>query len=103
MVCKAGTILVPSGTYHNPYQKHLHIVCTDPDDQGRVVLVSVTTWINDLCDGTCILLEHEHPWLWKPKSYVNYRKRLMHFVQIVLNFDKMSRQIDHDLQDADGV
>ena len=31
------------------------------------------------------------------------RKRLMHFVQMVLNFDKMSRQINHDLQDADGV
>ena len=29
-------------------------------------------------------------------------KRLMHFVQMVLNFDKMSRQINHDLQDADG-
>ena len=38
------------------------------------VLVSVTTRTNDLCDGTCILLEHEHPWLWKPKSYVNYCK-----------------------------
>ena len=65
---------MPSGTYHNPDQKHLHIVCTDPDDQGRVVLVPVTTWTNDLCDGTCILLEHEHPWLWKPKSYILYRK-----------------------------
>ena len=31
------------------------------------------------------------------------QKRLMHFVQMVLNFDKMSRQINHDLQDADGV
>ena len=28
---------------------------------------------------------------------------LMHFVQMVLNFDKMSRQINHDLQNADGV
>ena len=26
----------------------------------------------------------------------------MHFVQMVLNFDKMSRKINHDLQDADG-
>ena len=30
-------------------------------------------------------------------------KRLMHFVQMMLNFDKMSRQINQDLQDADGV
>ena len=33
---------------------------------------------------------------------VNF-KRLMHFIQMVLNFDKMSRQINHDLQDADGA
>ena len=26
----------------------------------------------------------------------------MHFVQMVLNFDKMSRKINHDLQDVDG-
>ena len=30
-------------------------------------------------------------------------KRLMHFVQMVLNLDKMLRQINHDLQDADGA
>lgn len=71
---------MPSGTRHNPDQKHLHIVCTDPDDQGQVVLVSVTTWTNDFCDDTCILLEHEHPWLWKPKSYVYYRKADFHEV-----------------------
>ena len=28
---------------------------------------------------------------------------IMHFVQMVLNFDKMSQQINHDLQNADGV
>ena len=32
-----------------------------------------------------------------------FAKKVMHFVQMVLNFDKMSRQINHDLQDADGV
>lgn len=65
---------MPSGTYRNPDKRHLHIVCTDPDDKGQIVLVPVSTWTNDLCDSTCILLEHEHPWLWKPKSYVYYRK-----------------------------
>ena len=34
---------------------------------------------------------------------VAFSLRLMHFVQMVLNFDKMSRQINYDLQDADGV
>ena len=32
-----------------------------------------------------------------------FAKKVMHFVQMVLNFNKMSRQINHDLQDADGV
>ena len=31
------------------------------------------------------------------------KKRLMHFVQMVLNFDKMLRKINHDLQNTDGV
>ena len=74
MVCKAGTLLVPSGTSYNADQRHLHIICTDPDEAGKVVLVSVTTWTNDLCDDTCILLDHDHRWLWKPKSWVCYRK-----------------------------
>lgn len=74
MIVKAGTLLVPSGTAQNPNQKHLHIVCSDVNEAGLVVLVSVTTWTNELCDDTCVLLEHEHPWLWKPKSYVYYRK-----------------------------
>ena len=65
---------MPSGTYHNPDQKHLHVVCTDPDDIGNVILVSITTWTNNFCDGTCILLPHEHQWLYKPKSWVCYRK-----------------------------
>ena len=34
---------------------------------------------------------------------VGFDLKLMHFVQVVLNFDKMSRQINHDLQDFDGV
>jgi hypothetical protein len=68
-----GTLLVPSGPPHDPDRKHLHIVCNDTDASGFNLLVPVSSWINDLCDGTCVLLRHEHPWLTKPKSYVLYR------------------------------
>ena len=38
-----------------------------------------------------------------PDAMTTLIKRLMHFVQIVRNFDKMLRKINHDLQNADGV
>ncbi|APH54812.1 Hypothetical protein GbCGDNIH9_8580 [Granulibacter bethesdensis] len=51
---------------------HLHIVCTDPDD-GYQLIVSICTRINNLCDPSCILQPHEHPFLTK-ESYVLYRE-----------------------------
>ncbi len=72
-VHEKAALLVPSGTYHDPHKKHLHVICSDPDSTGNVVIVSVTTYTNDLCDQTCILQAHEHPWL-NHTSYVLYRK-----------------------------
>lgn len=37
------------------------------------MLVSVTTWTNNLCDPSCILDVGDHDWL-KHKSWVMYRK-----------------------------
>lgn len=65
-------LLVPSGPNHDPNRKHLQIVCCDPDENGNVVIVGIATYTNDLCDQTCTLQAHEHPWL-KHKSYVLYR------------------------------
>ena len=42
------------------------------------------------------------PWHLK-KGLAHVLVGIMHIVQMVLNFDKMSRQINHDLQNADGV
>lgn len=67
-----GTLLVPSGTTANPSQMHLHVICTNPDATGRQLLVSISTW-RDGCDPTCILQRHEHEWLWKDRSFVEYR------------------------------
>ncbi|MBL4557163.1 MAG: hypothetical protein JKP98_08660 [Rhodobacteraceae bacterium] len=62
-VKEKAALLVPSGTYHEPDKKHLHIICSDPDAKGLVVIVGISTYTNDLCDQTCVLQAHEHPWL----------------------------------------
>ena len=64
---------MPSGTYHNPELKHLFVVCSDACAEGNHVLVSITGWTNDLCDGTTKLSVGDHPFLYKD-SYVFYRK-----------------------------
>lgn len=72
MVARAGTLLIPSGPAENPNIRHLHIVCTDPCAQQMQLVVSVTSWKNDLCDGTCILDNGDHPWV-VHKSWVLHR------------------------------
>jgi len=67
-----ATFLVLSGPSHNLHKKHLHIVCTDPDANGNVVIVGITSYSNPLCDQTCILQATDHSWLSR-KSYVFYR------------------------------
>lgn len=37
-----------------------------------VAIVSISTYTNDLCDQTCIILAGEHPFV-RHKSYVLYR------------------------------
>jgi hypothetical protein len=63
---------MPSGTYHRPDLKHLFIVCTDACENGNHVLVSITSWTNDLCDGTTRLSKGDHPFVRKD-SYMFYR------------------------------
>ncbi|MFZ1813803.1 MAG: hypothetical protein WBO55_03000 [Rhizobiaceae bacterium] len=64
---------MPSGTYHNPNQKHLFVVCTDPDNAGNVLIVSISSWKSHLCDATCKLENGCHPFI-AQESYVLYRK-----------------------------
>jgi hypothetical protein len=65
--------LIPSGTSHNPDVKHMFVVCTSIDDNGNVVLASISSWKNDLCDATCKLAAGSHPFI-KKDSYVLYRQ-----------------------------
>jgi hypothetical protein len=73
LVARAGTLLIPSGPDNDPTRRHLHVVCTDPCENGYQVIVSITTWTNNLCDATCVVQAHEHEWL-THQSYVFYRK-----------------------------
>lgn len=63
---------MPSGPSQDPDRKHLHIVCCDPNEDGDVVIVSIASYVNHLCDGTCILQANDHIWL-RHQSYVLYR------------------------------
>lgn len=81
---KAGTLLIPSGPSHNQSLLHLHVICTDTCEMGKNLVVPVTTWINNLCDGTCKLGSHEHNFLQHP-SYVLYRKASVQLASALQN------------------
>lgn len=78
---KVGSaFLIPSGTAHNPNVKHMFVVCTAVNPDGQVVLASISSWKNSLCDPTCILEAGAHPFVTK-KSYVLYRKSRIESVE----------------------
>lgn len=66
-------MLIVSGPAHDPLRKHLHIVCTDPDTDGNVIMVSVNSITNAMHDATCLLMPHEHDFL-RHNSYVAYNR-----------------------------
>ena len=70
---KSGTLLIPSGTYHDPNKRHLFVICSDANAEDALFLVPISTWRNNLCDGTCILSAGCHEFI-SAKSFVLYRK-----------------------------
>lgn len=81
---KRRTILVPSGTTHDPGKKHLFVICTEPCVDGKQVIVSISTKTSDICDLTCILQSHEHSFL-VAESFVFYRKARIEFTTALIN------------------
>lgn len=63
---------MPSGPSNDPGKKHLFVVCSNPCAESKVVLVSVTGWTNDLCDGTTRLVPGCHDFINKD-SWIMYR------------------------------
>jgi hypothetical protein len=71
LIARKGTLLIVSGPRHDPKRKHLHVVCTDPDEAGNVVLVPICSVPAGPHDTTCLLQHHEHVFLTKP-SFIKY-------------------------------
>lgn len=94
--------LMPSGTYHNPNQKHLFVVCSDPDKNGHVLLASISSWKNDLCDASCKLANGCHPSVPKD-SYVLYRKSRIEAAAVIEKGIKTGTLIQKDDFGADAV
>lgn len=75
-----GTLLIVSGPRDDPERKHLFVICTDPDVEGRQLIVGVCSVPDngDPYDPTCVLQKHEHPSFLRKPSYVFYaRARLV--------------------------
>jgi hypothetical protein len=70
------TFLYPLSPTHLEQTEHLWIVLTNPDADGAILIVSVTTVYSndkDSTDPTVWLNRGEHPFLKKESSYVYYR------------------------------
>lgn len=73
-----STVLLknPSAPQNPP---HLYFVITEPDDEGKVLLVNITENEEDR-DQSCVLQPKEHPYIRK-ESVVNYREAILSDVQ----------------------
>lgn len=69
---RRGTLLMPSGPANDPWRMHLHIICTDPDEEGHQLLVPICSIRGDIYDRTCELWAGTHSTVHHP-SYVAYR------------------------------
>ena len=72
-VAKRGTLLIVSGPRQDPLRKHLHVVCSDPDDDGRTVIVAICSLTEPHHDQTCVLAKGDHEFIVQ-ESYVFYAK-----------------------------
>ena len=68
---------------------HLFVVCTDPCELGKVVLVNISSWKGERCDPTVRLEIGSHPFITRD-SYVVY------------NFAEIERRITIEAGEAQG-
>lgn len=74
-------------------QEHLWVAVTNPNADGEVLIVNITTVRNDI-DRTVILRAKEHPFLTKP-SYVYYREAMIKQVSELEGEEKALRLKKH--------
>lgn len=98
-VSRKGTILIPSGPTADPDRKHLFVVCTDPCENNQQVLVPISSVRSRLCDQTCLLQPHEHPFL-RRESFVFYRQTRIEAHQVLL--DGVAQSLFEPRDDMNG-
>lgn len=73
IAARKATLLIPSGPNHDPSRKHLHIVVTDPNASGDVLIVCVVSIPpTNIYDSSCTFFPGEHPFIFKD-SYIAFR------------------------------
>lgn len=73
VAARKATLLIPSGPNHDLNRKHLHIVVTDPNATGYVLIVSVVSIPpTNIYDPSCTFFPGEHSFIVKD-SYVAFR------------------------------
>ncbi|ANV90790.1 hypothetical protein [Picosynechococcus sp. PCC 8807] len=96
--------LYPGTTFHygkNAYNKHLHIILTDPEDvKGEILVVMVNlTTMRQGADTTVILDKSDHPFIKHP-SVVAYIHAELFNTKTLLNYLNAERSlIDFVLED----
>lgn len=70
---RRGTFLRKSGPPHDPDRLHLHVICTDEDRFGMILVVPLCSLHPDTSDRACLLDIGDHPYIDR-KSYIHYRK-----------------------------
>ncbi|SRR6266568_716889 len=82
-----------------PHAEHLWIVLTNPDADGSILIVSVTTAYSnnkDCIDATVRLNKGEHPFLTKESSYIYYRGAMIKKVSELESAEKTGLLKKHD-------
>lgn len=93
---KAGTILIPSGTYVDPDKMHLFVICTDVCPKGMQIYVPISTYREKISDETCLLEAFEHSFL-KHKSFILYLKSEMRAQDAIIRGVEDGRMKPHDV------
>jgi hypothetical protein len=73
VVKRNATFLVPSGSVDEPEKLHLHVVSTNPCENNKCLLLTISTIKAGLWfDRTRTVASGSHPFI-SAESYVNYR------------------------------
>ena len=70
---RRGTFHRASGPDHDPDRRHLHIICTDQDRFGVMLVVTLSSLKPYTNERTCLLGVGDHPYL-TCRSFIDYRK-----------------------------